>query len=112
MILSMLERGLADQHDVITVASGEEALARLRGGTRFDVVLCDIMMPGMTGIETYDEIERLAPEQARRMVFLTGGVFTPEAQAFLDGQTRPILEKPFVMGTVAALVDAVAAASA
>ena len=112
MILSMLKRGLAVQHDVITVASGEEALARLRGGARFDVVLCDIMMPGMTGIETYDEIERLAPEQARRMVFLTGGVFTPEAQAFLDGQTRLIIEKPFAMGTVAALVDAVAAASA
>ena len=53
------------------------------------------MMPIMSGMDLYDELCRLAPEQARRVVFLTGGAFTPRGQAFLDQVPNPRLDKPF-----------------
>lgn len=64
-------------------------------GERFDVVLCDLMMPIMSGMELYDELVKRAPEQAKRVIFLTGGAFTPKGQAFLDQVPNPRLDKPF-----------------
>ena len=62
---------------------------------RFDVILCDMMMPRLTGIDLYERISALAPEQAARMVFMTGGVFTARATEFLSDRSRRRLEKPF-----------------
>lgn len=62
---------------------------------RFDLILCDLMMPAMTGMEVHDELVRLEPELAARMSFLTGGAFTPRARAFLAVVPNPRLEKPF-----------------
>ena len=53
------------------------------------------MMPEMTGMDLYGELPKLAPEQARRVVFMTGGAFTPRARAFLDQAPNLRLEKPF-----------------
>jgi FixJ family two-component response regulator len=53
------------------------------------------MMPQMTGMELHAELVRLAPELAGRMVFVTGGAFTPGARAFLDNIPNQRLEKPF-----------------
>ncbi len=86
---------LALEHDVIATTSGGEALGLLAEAGPFDVILCDLMMPEMTGMQLHAEVARRAPDQAARMVFMTGGAFTPRAQAFLTGTANLRLDKPF-----------------
>jgi signal transduction histidine kinase len=109
-MLRVVRRVLQADHDVATTTSATEALARVAGGERFDVVLCDLMMPQMTGMDLHVEMMTCAPEQAGRMVFLTGGAFTPEARAFLERVSNPQIQKPFetavLRSFVRGLVDA------
>lgn len=91
---AVLRRHLESEHDVTVTTAAQEALDRVKRGEAFDVVICDLMMPHMTGMDLYGEIARIAPEQAARMVFLTGGAFTPRAQDFLLDGTKVHLEKP------------------
>jgi CheY-like chemotaxis protein len=65
-------------------------------GERFDVILCDLTMPDMTGTDLYVELTRLASEQASRVIFLSrGGAFTARARAFLDEVPNQRIEEPF-----------------
>jgi CheY-like chemotaxis protein len=82
-------------HDVTVVTTAQAALDLLAGGKEFDVVLSDLMMPGMSGMDLYREIVRRSPEVAKKVVFLTGGAFTAEAHAFLDGVGNERINKPF-----------------
>jgi PAS domain S-box-containing protein len=100
-----LRRMLCREHDVEVVTSAADALARLLQGPPFDVILCDLMMPVTTGMDLHAELVRSAPDQAERIVFLTGGAFTPRARAFLDGVPNSRLEKPFTMHTLRELVN-------
>jgi len=86
-------RALRSQHDVEAVQP-RDALERVARGERFDLILCDLMMPDMTGMELHARLASAAPEQARHMLFLTGGAFTPAARAFLASGVRHVL-KPF-----------------
>lgn len=86
---------LAPEHDVEVVTSASEALDRMGAGERFDLILSDLMMPAMTGMDLHTELERIAPAQAARMIFMTGGAFTPRERAFLARVANPRLEKPF-----------------
>ena len=104
LVGSMLRRTLAE-HDVTVVLNGEAALERLRAGERFDVVVADLIMPGMSGMELYGAVRARHPALAPRFVFLTGGAFTPEARQFLETERVEWLEKPF---DVAVLREAVA----
>jgi PAS domain S-box-containing protein len=90
----VLRRVLAHHH-VTVVATAQAALALFAAGRNFDVVLSDLMMPGMSGMDLYEELAKLYPETALRVVFLTGGAFTPEANAFLDRVGNERMEKPF-----------------
>lgn len=90
----VLRRVLRD-HQVTAVTAAKKALELLESGARFDVILSDLMMPEMSGMDFYDELTRRFPEAARRVVFLSGGAFTPGAHAFLDRVTNPRVEKPF-----------------
>jgi CheY-like chemotaxis protein len=95
LMLKAVQRALARHHDVATVSSSREALGRIAAGERFDVILCDLMMPEMTGMDLHEELERVAPPQAERMIFLTGGAFTPRARSFLGERPDRRIEKPF-----------------
>jgi PAS domain S-box-containing protein len=95
MIGTAIRRTLSSEHDVTPLTSAREALDRILAGERFDVVLCDLMMPVMSGMDLYEELARSAPDQARRVVFLTGGAFTQRGQEFLDQVPNPRLDKPF-----------------
>jgi signal transduction histidine kinase/CheY-like chemotaxis protein len=99
-----IQKELSGMHDVEFLASGTEALARVKGGDRFDLILCDLVMPLMSGMVLYQEIQTLAPEQARRMIFLTGGAFTATARSFLHEVGNPYLEKPFDLDRLHAVV--------
>jgi CheY-like chemotaxis protein len=90
-----VHRLLGAQNDVSTETCPREALQRLARGERFDVILCDLMMPEMSGIDLHEALTRQAPDDARRMVFLTGGAFTERARLFLERVSNPRLEKPF-----------------
>jgi CheY-like chemotaxis protein/anti-sigma regulatory factor (Ser/Thr protein kinase) len=90
-----LQRSLGRHHDVVNLTSGKEALARIAAGERFDVILSDLMMPDVTGIEIYEGLSKIDLGQAKRMVFLTGGAFTPQAREFLGGVPNICIEKPF-----------------
>lgn len=96
---------LAMEHQVTLMASAREALAAFTAGKRFDVVLCDLMMPEMSGIELYDTLTTVAPDQIPRMIFLTGGAFTSRAQAFLERIENPRIEKPFELDTLRTLIQ-------
>ena len=67
----------------------------MRTGAPFDVLLCDLMMPGITGMELYDLIGKEAPGVQPKMIFMTGGAFTEGARAFLGGSSNLRLQKPF-----------------
>jgi CheY-like chemotaxis protein len=100
---------LGRDHDVIATTSGGDALDLLDAAGPFDVILCDLMMPEMTGMQLHGEVTRRAPGQAARIVFMTGGAFTPRAQAFLTGAANSRLDKPFTPSELRAIVAQVAA---
>jgi PAS domain S-box-containing protein len=100
-----IRRYLATDHEVEALANGRDALDRIRAGTRYDVILCDLMMPQMTGMELHDAVLRLDPAQARRMVFLTGGAFTQSARDFIESVPNRRIEKPFDLKALRNLVN-------
>lgn len=103
---------LSLDYDVAVCASGREALALIEGGRRFEAILCDLMMPGMSGMDFYESLASVAPEQRARVVFLTGGAFTARARDFLSSVTNHRLEKPFEVQELRDVVAAVACATA
>jgi PAS domain S-box-containing protein len=80
-------------HEVTVLTSPLEVLQRAAAGERWDVVLCDLMMPEMSGMELEERLSSEAPEVVDRIVYLTGGAFTDRSRAFLEAG-RPHLEKP------------------
>jgi CheY-like chemotaxis protein len=105
MLLRVLRLILSDDHDVVTTASATEALALCTGGQKFDLILCDLMMPEMSGMDLHRELARINPDQAARIIFLTGGAFTPAAQSFLSDGTKEYIEKPFDSANLRAIVQ-------
>jgi PAS domain S-box-containing protein len=100
-----LRRFLGTEHEVTAVYRARDALDLLEQGGRYDVVLCDLMMPQITGMELHHEVARLDPAQAARFVFLTGGAFTPSAREFLVATTNRRIEKPFDLKDVRRIVN-------
>lgn len=94
-ICSMISRTLGKKHEVVTAPSAQAARSILDEDTAFDVVLCDLMMPGMTGMDLHEWLVTRDEALARRIVFMTGGAFTPKASDFLSHMTVATLEKPF-----------------
>jgi CheY-like chemotaxis protein len=100
---------LSDAHCVDVVTSAKEALGRLRSGERYDVILSDIAMPDMNGIDFHEEVARTLPAQARRVVFVTGGVMNAAVRARVEASGRTVLEKPFGVDRLRAIVEALVA---
>jgi signal transduction histidine kinase/PAS domain-containing protein len=93
---------------VETAGNGEEALGRL-GADDFDVIVCDMRMPGLDGPGLYRAVEARAPDLARRFVFVTGDVLSVEVARFLSETAAPHIEKPFrrdeILRTAAAVIE-------
>ncbi len=103
--VGMVLRRILSDHTVTVVTGGHDAMDLLSSGVLYDMILCDITMPAMSGIELYHEVALQWPDAASRMVFLTGGVFTPSDCAFLDEVANERVEKPFDMKRIRALVS-------
>jgi CheY-like chemotaxis protein len=105
LVLRSLKRTLSGSHEVVEVVAASEALALCAGGQKFDLIISDLMMPNMTGMDLYRELSRVAPEQAAKMLFLTGGAFTAAAQQFLADTRKEHIEKPFDAAILLATVQ-------
>ena len=70
----------------------------------YDVILCDLMMPDVTGMDLYEQLRREQPAIAERIVFVTGGSFTRRSSEFLETIAHRSLEKPFDLQRLRALV--------
>ncbi len=92
-------------HDVTVVRGGADALAWLARTPDVDVILCDLMMPVMSGMEVHAELARTFPPLTERMVFMTGGAFTAAAGRFLDEVPNERVDKPFDLRSLRLLVE-------
>lgn len=104
LVRSSMLRLLRSENDVVEAAGGKAAEAILAADDRFDVILCDLVMPEMSGMDLHGKLSATRPDLAARMVFVTGGAFTERAMAFLDAVTNARIDKPFDSGKVRELV--------
>ena len=103
LILRMMMHALRD-HDVVGVTSAADALDQC-GNRDFDVVLCDLMMPGMTGMQLYQRLRDSHPGMEARVVFMTGGTLLPDVHRFLADTPNPCLEKPVPIKRLRTCID-------
>jgi CheY-like chemotaxis protein len=90
-----LVRLLGLDHEVIADASGKEAQERILSDSTFDLVLCDLMMAHMSGIEFHAWLSAHYPILGNRLVFFTGGAFTPKVSEYLASVGNLTIQKPF-----------------
>jgi PAS domain S-box-containing protein len=100
-----MRRILGASHDVEVVESARAALERLGQPPAPDVILCDLMMPGMTGMELHAAVQGRDRAMAGRMVFVTGGTLHGTARGFLASVSNPVLEKPFATDLLRGVVE-------
>jgi PAS domain S-box-containing protein len=109
-VAEVLRRILSTEAEVVVKSDALAALELLVAeGYRFSLILCDLMMPTMTGNELFLEATARDPTLKERFVFMTGGAFTTEGRRFLNTVQRPVLQKPFDVARVRQLVRAAAA---
>jgi two-component system cell cycle sensor histidine kinase/response regulator CckA len=99
VVAHTLKMLLAGDHELVVTESAAEALEVLRReadpAVGFDALLCDLMMPGMSGMELFEVLRHEYPRLAARVVFMTGGVSVPRVHEFLESVPNPKFEKPF-----------------
>lgn len=100
-----------------TVDEAEEGRAALAlllddrpDAPRYDVVISDLRMPGVSGIDLYGQLERERPALLHRLILLTGDSVSSDAAAFVRRSACPVLNKPFELADLRAIVDRVAGA--
>jgi len=91
-------------HEGVVADSGATAVTACPQDRRLDLILCDLMMPAMNGMEFHQWLAQSHPDLARRTVFVSGGACTPEASACLAQTDLPILD-PFEVAAARRFVD-------
>ena len=101
-VIKTLGRILGQTHDVEGTPDATEALRMVSRSAPFDVIFCDVMMPQLSGMEFLARLTLMKPEQADKVVFMTGGAFSPEARAFVAHTSHKVIEKPFTAEAIKA----------
>jgi PAS domain S-box-containing protein len=105
VLASALAGLLRALHDVEVHCEPLTALAALEREPReFDLVLCDVLMPGLSGTELYQKLAQSRPEQAKRFAFMTGGMLNDLQRRLIADGDLPLLQKPFEIERVLALL--------
>jgi DNA-binding response OmpR family regulator len=105
MIRSLVTRVLSSYFQVTAADGVRAALAALNESQDYEAILCDLMMPGESGMDFFAVLRRLYPQLVQRVAFITGGAVTPDTSKFLENAARPILNKPFNPTSLAAFVE-------
>ena len=100
-LLSALRRVLSPLHEVIEASDAEGALALIDAGD-FDLILCDLMLAELEGMDVYERAIARRPELEARFLFMTGGAHTPRSIAFKAGLGERCIDKPFDARTISA----------
>jgi signal transduction histidine kinase/ActR/RegA family two-component response regulator len=106
LLLKAFQRMLSTHHDIETKLGAREALRCFGQDRKFDVVLCDLQMPDMSGVELYAAVKQQWPELAERFIFITGGAFSPEARRFMEDPSITCINKPFQLRELLELIEA------
>jgi CheY-like chemotaxis protein len=104
VVVRALTRVLRAKHDVQGVTRARDGLALLADGNDYDAILCDLMMPDMSGMEFTRRLETDWPQLRARLLLMTGGVFSQDARVFVDGLDRPPLDKPLEFTEIFAFI--------
>lgn len=102
LVAKAVRRVLAPHHEVVLAGDADAAAAALRDGD-FDLVLCDVAMPGRSGVELHRDLATARPALAARFVFLTGGVASEEVSRYLEACGAAQVTKPFEPAALRAL---------
>lgn len=94
-VAESLRRVLSGEFEVTSTTDPEQALTWLESSDWYDVILCDVAMPTMSGIELRNRVHAARPEVAARIVFVTGGILREGVRALLEGMPNTVLAKPF-----------------
>lgn len=97
-------RRVLREHELHFAESGREAMMLLEADQRFDLIVCDVVMPDVSGVEVFLWVQRQHPELLPRLAFMTGGVRSDEAQFIVRTAGRPVLEKPVDAATLRRLI--------
>ncbi len=111
VILRFLSRVLAEEgYNIETTDSAEDALERMKNN-RYRLIIMDMKMPGMSGIELYRYAQEIAPSLARRIVFITGDVMGEDTKQFLSDMNAHYLAKPIDIDQLKKLLHQILAGS-
>jgi CheY-like chemotaxis protein len=102
-VVGLLRRALGGPNRLSIVGNGRDALARC-AIEPFDLILCDLKMPVMSGPEFYERLLQAHPDLAERVVFISGDTTNPATRTFLQASGRPLLAKPFTLSEVYAAI--------
>jgi DNA-binding response OmpR family regulator len=104
----LVERALRREYDVTVMSRGDDAIACIRAGASFEVILCDLAMPGVSGVDVFEALRAAAPAQAARMLFVTGGATSAAGIHLLSAAGDRVLFKPLDRQRLLAAVGTVA----
>jgi CheY-like chemotaxis protein len=98
-------RAFSGKYEVVLADGAEQALSVLGQRTDFQVIVCDLVMPEVNGIQLFQAVQKLYPAQAEAFVFVTGLGIHAESQAFLESVRNQVLQKPFELSTIRQLLE-------
>jgi CheY-like chemotaxis protein len=101
----LLARILRNGYTVVQESDPRRAVARVVGGERYDLVLCDLMMAPIGGLDVYEGVAKAAPEMAARFMIMTGGTTNYELERKVATWRHGVLYKPFNVADVLALIS-------
>jgi signal transduction histidine kinase/CheY-like chemotaxis protein len=105
LLLKAYRRMLSDIHGIDTALGGLEALRALERDASYDVILCDLQMPEMSGMGLHEAVRARWPTLADRFVFVTGGAFSPDAKRFIEESVCAVIQKPFRVEDLLSLIE-------
>jgi CheY-like chemotaxis protein len=106
-IVRLLSEALGSIANVVGETNPRRALDLILAEPGFDVIVCDVMMPGMTGIDLHERVAHERPHLASRFVFICGGTYTSRARDHLERVPNPRLIKPFRIAQLVHAIDGV-----
>jgi DNA-binding NtrC family response regulator len=105
-LLRAYQRAFASEHDVVTADGGEQAIAILSERRDFDLIICDLLMPRVNGMDVHRWMQENHPELGDSFIFVSGGASQEHVQVFLRNQQNRVLWKPFDLAEIRRILAA------